>query len=478
MTSSRRIQSSIVGRRARGLLFGALALLLLPAVPRAAAAGPHPHYNDGGTLDWYTRIEDAQAAARASNRLVFIDSGRRRGCPNCKSLIERCIPHGAVGSRLRAIAVGYAHDCDYGDERLSAYMDQQLAGQPRILPFVGFVTPDMRWVAGWTGSKEPSEICSYLAVAERYVRGARASASKDTERVRAAEDLATQEAARREAARLAEVAEKELQRREAMRLAAERKAAEELLLAEEAGVAAVDAARRKAAQDAALASLPPPTLTSPALPGTAPGEACAPPPSKRPDGADVLAASKPTPTAAPAATVPSRTSAPTAQPAVKPAAATRAPAVDSAAERARSLTERAGAAAASGAWGEVLRIDGEASRLPKGTDVWSIQRWAAYARRWGQENLSAALKEASEGRLPDAMRILAAVRQEMVGVNPAGEDAMRGEQAVARLVAIQRGSPDGTASGEDQRRAAHAEFMGSRWVALFKASAPASGAAH
>ncbi len=36
----------------------------------------HPHFDDGGTLDWHRRWSDALAAARASGKKVFIEFGR------------------------------------------------------------------------------------------------------------------------------------------------------------------------------------------------------------------------------------------------------------------------------------------------------------------------------------------------------------------------------------------------------------------
>ena len=36
----------------------------------------HPHFDDGGTLDWYVRWEDALAAARRAGKQVFIEFGR------------------------------------------------------------------------------------------------------------------------------------------------------------------------------------------------------------------------------------------------------------------------------------------------------------------------------------------------------------------------------------------------------------------
>lgn len=36
----------------------------------------HPHFDDGGTLDWSTRWADALAAAKPDDKKVFIEFGR------------------------------------------------------------------------------------------------------------------------------------------------------------------------------------------------------------------------------------------------------------------------------------------------------------------------------------------------------------------------------------------------------------------
>ena len=54
-----------------------LAALLMAGV---AAAGdkprPHPQFNDGGTLRWFTKFADAQAVAKKEGKLIFIEYGR------------------------------------------------------------------------------------------------------------------------------------------------------------------------------------------------------------------------------------------------------------------------------------------------------------------------------------------------------------------------------------------------------------------
>ena len=36
----------------------------------------HPHFDDGNTLNWYTRWDEALAAAKTQKKKVFIEMGR------------------------------------------------------------------------------------------------------------------------------------------------------------------------------------------------------------------------------------------------------------------------------------------------------------------------------------------------------------------------------------------------------------------
>ena len=37
---------------------------------------PHPHFDDQGTLDWHTTLDEALASAAAGGKHVFIEIGR------------------------------------------------------------------------------------------------------------------------------------------------------------------------------------------------------------------------------------------------------------------------------------------------------------------------------------------------------------------------------------------------------------------
>ena len=154
----------------RGLApFLALAVLALSA--HAASATPvvrrcssHPYFDDGGTLLWSTSLSDAQAAARASDRLIFIEYGRLQCC-QCKKLVASVLPDPSIRCRLSELAVGLAVDCDDPDPRVEALLTAHLPGAC-ALPFVAWVSPDLRWVAGWAGGRDLRGVTEQLSVAE------------------------------------------------------------------------------------------------------------------------------------------------------------------------------------------------------------------------------------------------------------------------------------------------------------------------
>jgi hypothetical protein len=54
--------------------------IILVALASVVAAGGspqgHPHFDDGGTLRWYTELAKAQAAAKKEGKLIFVEYGR------------------------------------------------------------------------------------------------------------------------------------------------------------------------------------------------------------------------------------------------------------------------------------------------------------------------------------------------------------------------------------------------------------------
>jgi hypothetical protein len=55
----------------------AIALFAAVATAKDKPQG-HPHFNDGGTLRWFTEFAAASAAAKKEGKVVFIEYGREK----------------------------------------------------------------------------------------------------------------------------------------------------------------------------------------------------------------------------------------------------------------------------------------------------------------------------------------------------------------------------------------------------------------
>lgn len=148
-------------------LVAALAALLVSFLPASATADPlrpHPYFRDAGTLDWRTSLDEAAAAARSSGRLIFIEYGRRK-CGNCRATVETILPSSTIKARVSALCVGLAAECDTPDPRVEALFARWLP-TASILPFCALVTADLRWVDGWAGLIGTSDCLRRVAAAE------------------------------------------------------------------------------------------------------------------------------------------------------------------------------------------------------------------------------------------------------------------------------------------------------------------------
>jgi hypothetical protein len=52
-----------------------LALLMTASALRAISAAPHPHYDDGGAVNWKASWALALSAARQTGKPIFIEAG-------------------------------------------------------------------------------------------------------------------------------------------------------------------------------------------------------------------------------------------------------------------------------------------------------------------------------------------------------------------------------------------------------------------
>jgi hypothetical protein len=408
--------------RARAVLVFVALAAVFGGSPSPATAGTHPHFNDRGTLDWYRTLPEAQAAARSSGKLIFIESGRLE-CGSCRKLVERTLPQEPIRSRLAAIAVGVADDCDVQGSEAARLLNRGLPGAT-FLPLVGFVTPDGRWITGWFGGATPQQVLGHLELAEQAHA----------------------------------------------RLAAQGPAPA-------ASPVAPPAARAPAPPPAparvAPAPAPSPIRTAPA-PVPAPTRVAAPPspaPMRTAPTPAPLARTAPAPRVAPSPVAPPAP-APKAAP-VPPPAIAQAPRANpvgaSGSATGNDVRSRARAASETGDWGTDLRLWEEAG---DGRDAGLLADLSPYAERahlWCLRQVDDAERAAQARRYEDARRSLELVRRCCEGTScPIAVDAERGERAVERLMAIEQGSPDQADAPEMLRRRSYQEFRGSRWAPLFR----------
>lgn len=79
--------------------------------------------------------------------------------------MERVLPDPDVKAKIRSLAVGLASDCDAPERDVEKLMRDNLAGAS-TLPFVGLVSHDGKWVAGFSGYKDAAAFLAMLNEAE------------------------------------------------------------------------------------------------------------------------------------------------------------------------------------------------------------------------------------------------------------------------------------------------------------------------
>jgi len=138
--------------------------LLLFTTPATAGGSRHPYFNDRGTLRWYHSFAEAKRVAQREQKLIFVEYGRQ-ACSNCRKLASSVLPHSRIRGRISSLAIGLAAECDR-PEREVALLFQQNLRNARMLPFVAFLTPRGRWITGWGGYADVSDLEGHLDLAE------------------------------------------------------------------------------------------------------------------------------------------------------------------------------------------------------------------------------------------------------------------------------------------------------------------------
>lgn len=121
----------------------------------------HPHFDDGGALEWHTTLAAAKAAAGNSDKLIFVQYGRQ-ACGNCRVLLESVLAAEAIKKNIGELAIGYAVDCDAPDSDIGALLRSKIPNA-KMLPFIGFLTPAGEWIDGASGFQEIEDMTALVA---------------------------------------------------------------------------------------------------------------------------------------------------------------------------------------------------------------------------------------------------------------------------------------------------------------------------
>ncbi len=163
-----------------------------PTVTPYTPAAPRPLPSTSTGFGWSGSLREAQDSARAQGKLIFLESGRE-ACGNCQYLKNEVIPSASVSPQLGAMSVGYYDDCDKTPYSEAFNILQANVVGAGTLPLCGWVTPDLRWVHGFWGRREPgrflAEIESARSAYQRMAEIARPASSLELGRLPSAGSL-------------------------------------------------------------------------------------------------------------------------------------------------------------------------------------------------------------------------------------------------------------------------------------------------
>lgn len=129
-----------------------------PPPPVASSGAPSGAPSVGATsFQWASSLAEAQQIARQTGRLVLIEAGRDR-CKNCQELKNSIIP--SMATELGQSVVGYYDDVDRDAGSQAFWALRNNLSSAVTLPLVGFFTPDLRWVHGFSGHTDPAKFRS------------------------------------------------------------------------------------------------------------------------------------------------------------------------------------------------------------------------------------------------------------------------------------------------------------------------------
>lgn len=126
---------------------------------------PHPTFDDRGTLHWHRELRYALEAAALAKKPLFIDVGRE-ACSQCRTLVERIVPHPEIAPLLQEHFVALASDVDDPEDEVLE-LAQEIP-DAYMLPFVIFTDAEGRMLHGTSGDVNLAEFKTTL---ERIAAG-------------------------------------------------------------------------------------------------------------------------------------------------------------------------------------------------------------------------------------------------------------------------------------------------------------------
>jgi thioredoxin-related protein len=115
-------------------------------------ASTHPHFDDKG-LKWHTKLADALAEAKATDKHVLIEYGRA-ACSACRALVQNVMPSPQIRAELEKSFVLLATDCDHPEPEVRQLGAKNMP-HARALPFVMYLRSDGTFVFGTQGGRDP-----------------------------------------------------------------------------------------------------------------------------------------------------------------------------------------------------------------------------------------------------------------------------------------------------------------------------------
>ncbi len=134
-----------------------------PPAPQPAP-GAWPQASATGGFQWHGRLADAQAAARAQGKLILAMS-TKPNCGLCDKFKTQVVPQ--TSAQCDRIAVGYIYNIlNPETPQVDRTLRANLQGAS-LMPLVGFLTPDLRWVHGFWGARSVAQFQGDIAQAQR-----------------------------------------------------------------------------------------------------------------------------------------------------------------------------------------------------------------------------------------------------------------------------------------------------------------------